>query len=55
MFIQEFTNGVQVHIEDLITRMKACKSKQYGLANMSSDAPGEAGESTGAKRDAELI
>ena len=30
MFIQEFTKGVQVHIDDLIAQMNQCKKKQYG-------------------------
>jgi len=30
MFINEFTKGVKVHIEDLITVMKACVQKFYG-------------------------
>ena len=57
MFIQEFTNGVQVHIEDLITRMKACKNKQYGLMNTTSDAQAADGdgEAAAAGRDLETI
>lgn len=30
MFLNEFTKGVKVHIEDLITVMKACVQKFYG-------------------------
>ena len=32
MFLNEFTKGVKVHIEDLITVMKACVQKFYGQA-----------------------
>ena len=30
MFLNSFTKGVKVHIEDLVTLMKACVQKQYG-------------------------
>jgi hypothetical protein len=30
MFLDEFTKGVKVHIEDLVTVMKACVQKFYG-------------------------
>lgn len=44
-----------MHVEDLITRMKACKNKMYGMSNIPSDMPGDGGEKSSAKRDAELI
>lgn len=30
MFLNEFTKGVKVHIEDLVTVMKACVQQFYG-------------------------
>lgn len=32
MFLNEFTKGVKVHIEDLVTVMKACVQQFYGQA-----------------------
>lgn len=33
MFLNEFTKGVKVHIEDLVTLMKACVQHFYGHAS----------------------
>lgn len=32
MFLNEFTKGVKVHIEDLVTLIKACVRQFYGHA-----------------------
>ena len=55
MFIQEFTKGVQVHIDDLIAQMNQCKKKQYGSEEGGQVVPHDSSEPGGDAHDTEMI
>jgi len=44
LFLQEFTRKEQVHIEDLIERMKACVKTRYGSQAIEGDLDGDVAE-----------
>ena len=55
MFIQEFTKGVQVHIDDLIAQMNQCKKKQYGSEEGGQVVSQDSSEPGGDAHDTEMI
>jgi hypothetical protein len=41
MFLQEFAKGAAVHLQDLLTRMKACVKNAYNIPTADLNQSGE--------------